>query len=90
MRFRLQIIWQSRSFWTVVGLFLFANLWTVIAHPECCDRYDGIGFPLPFHLSGGIAGIAEFYPISLALNVLSVLTIAVIAARIGVFFDNRD
>ncbi len=90
MKFSARLLRRSTSFWVTIGLFLSANIWSFFAHPECCDQYDRIGFPLPFHLSGGIAGIAEFYPIGLTLNVLIALTIAVIAARIGLLVRPRD
>ena len=89
MQFTLRLLRHSKSFWIVIGLFLFANLWTLLDHPECCDRYDRIGFPFPFHLSRGLAGVAEFYPIGLTLNLLIAMTIAVIAARIGLYFRVR-
>ncbi len=90
MRFSTQLLVKSAWFWSVIGLSLLANLWTWFAHPECCDRLDRIGFPLPFHLSGGIAGSSDFYPIALTLDILIVFTLAIIAARIGLLFDGRE
>ena len=90
MRFSVDTVVKSASFWSVISLAAGANVWTFFAHPECCDRYDRIGFPFPFHLSGGIAGTSEFYPIGLSLDLLITLTVAVIAARIGLLFRPRD
>jgi hypothetical protein len=89
MRFDKKTVLRSKPFWSVLAVFLAANFATLITHPGCCDRFDGIGFPLPFHLSGGIAGVSNFYPIGLTLNLLIALTLALIAARIGLYFGSR-
>ena len=89
MRINSRLVFRSRAFWAILALFALLNLLTFFLHPECCDRFDGIGFPLAFHLSGGIAGISEFYPISLLLNVVIAVTVALISARIGLAIGSQ-
>jgi len=84
------IVLRSRAFWVTIGLSALANLWTLLTHPQCCDQFDRIGFPFPFHLSGGFAGVSTFYPLGLALNLLVTLTLALIAARVALAFKRQD
>lgn len=89
MQFESGLVLRSRAFWGMLAIFAALNVLTYFLHPACCDRFDGTGFPLAFHLSGGIAGISEFYPISLVLNIVIAATVALIAARIGLAFGDQ-
>lgn len=74
------------TFWAVTGLFAVANLWSWLRHivnPVCCDQEATIGFPVPFHISGGIAGAAEFYWLGLLLDLSVVATVALTATWIA-------
>lgn len=82
MEFRAQILLRSMWFWAVIGMSAGANIWTYLHTPACCDRLDGVGFPVPFHISGGIAGGSSFFVFSLLLDVVVTLTVATIAARV--------
>ena len=69
------------------ALLLFAgvNLWTWLddkLFPVCCDQEMSIGFPFPFHISGGIAGFSNFYLLGLLLDVVIALTMAVLVTWI--------
>jgi hypothetical protein len=82
-------VFGSKSFWITLALFAAANLTSVYLVPPCCDQFDGIGFPLSFHISGGIAGASNFYAIALALDLIIALTVALLAAWIGAAYSSR-
>lgn len=85
MRITRNAIASSPAFWTTIGLFAAANLWSWLRHrffPPCCDQEMTIGFPFPFHLSGGIAGTAEFFVLGLLLDIFTALTAALILTRL--------
>lgn len=42
-----------------------------------------IGFPFPFHISGGIAGLESFYVLGLLLDIVLALTLAVLVTWIA-------
>ncbi|MGI9203335.1 MAG: hypothetical protein ACR2Q3_04970 [Woeseiaceae bacterium] len=66
-------------------MFLFANGWSWLRHyvmPACCDQEMTVGFPVPFHISGGIAGNSNFYLLGLLLDIAIVLTLAITATWI--------
>lgn len=48
-----------------------------------------MGFPFPFHISGGIAGLSNFYVLGLLLDVTIALTAAVLITWIGKVFSRR-
>lgn len=86
MKVSIRLLLHSRSFWAVILFFGIANLVSWLRHrlfPQCCDQEMTIGFPFPFHISGGIAGGAEFYALGLLLDVLTALTIALVVTRIA-------
>ncbi len=81
MRFSINILKRSRTFQIVMAFFIAANGWSWVRHrfsPECCDQEMTIGFPVPFHISGGIAGLSQFYLLGLLLDAAIALTIAVL------------
>ena len=80
MRFSVHTLIQSRTFVGLVLVFAGANAWSWVRHqfwPACCDQEVTIGFPVPFHISGGITGSAEFFLLGLLLDVVVALTVAV-------------
>lgn len=92
MRFSVQTLLQSRTFAGIVLLFAGANAWSWARHrfwPVCCDQEVTIGFPVPFHISGGITGSAEFYLFGLLLDVVVALTAAVTLTWVVLLFSCR-
>ena len=80
-----QILLRSRTFQLVTIIFVFANAWSYLRHqfwPICCDQEMTIGFPVPFHISGGIAGLSNFYFLGLFLDIAIALTVAILLAWI--------
>lgn len=94
MKLTLPSLSESRTFIITLSLFAVANLWSWLRHqfdPECCDLETTIGFPFPFHISGGSAGISEFYLLGLLLDIVVALTLALLFTRIAAFFaSTRD
>ncbi len=81
MRFSFAVLYRSATFHSTVLIFTAANLWSWVRHqlfPICCDQEISIGFPFPFHVSGGIAGTSNFYILGLLLDVVTVVTVAVL------------
>jgi hypothetical protein len=82
VEFSLRLLRQSRTFIGVTSFFVLANGWSWLRHiiaPTCCDQEATIGFPMPFHISGGIAGNANFYLLGLLLDIAITLTLAITA-----------
>ncbi len=80
MKFSTRILLRSRTFHVVTALFLLANTWSWIRHrfwPICCDQEITTGFPVPFHIGGGIAGLSNFYLLGLLLDISIALTTAI-------------
>ena len=80
MKFSLAILYRSIAFHVTMLIFVALNLMSWLRHrlfPVCCDQELAVGFPFPFHISGGIAGISEFYILGLLLNISTALTVAV-------------
>ena len=76
----------------VIVIFAGANVWTWARNrfwPVCCDQEASIGFPVPFHISGGIAGLSEFYLLGLLLDIVTALTFAVTLTWIARLFSHR-
>ncbi len=70
-------------------IFAAANLWSWIRHrlfPVCCDQEISVGFPFPFHISGGIGGASDFYVLGLLLDIVTALTLAVLFTWIARLF----
>lgn len=85
MKFSAGMMWRSRTFWAVIAVFIVANGWSWLRHrvdPACCDREMTIGFPFPFHVSGGLAGLSEFYVFGLLLDLVVAWTVAILAVWI--------
>lgn len=85
MKVSIRLLAHSRTFRAVIVFFGLANLLSWLRHrlfPLCCDQEMTIGFPFPFHISGGIAGGAEFYVLGLLLDIVTALTIALVLTRI--------
>lgn len=81
MNFSLAVLCKSTAFYVTMLIFAAANLWSWIRHrlfPVCCDQEISVGFPFPFHISGGIAGASEFYVLGLLLDIVTALTLAVL------------
>ena len=81
MRFSFAVLYRSATFHSTVLIFAAANHWSWIRHPLfpiCCDQEISIGFPFPFHVSGGIAGMSNFYILGLLLDAVTVVTVAVL------------
>jgi len=81
MKFSAHILLRSRAFHTVMAVFLIANGWSWLRHrfwPTCCDQEITVGFPVPFHISGGIAGLSNFYLLGLLLDACIALTTAIL------------
>lgn len=92
MEFSARILQRSRTFIGVVAFFVLANAWSWLRHrlwPICCDQEMTIGFPVPFHISGGIAGLSRFYVLGLLLDVTIALTAAVLVTWIVRFFTSQ-
>ncbi len=86
MKFSLTVLYRSTAFYATVLMFAAANLWSWISHrffPVCCDQEISVGFPFPFHISGGIAGASDFYILGLLLDVVTALTLAVLLTWIA-------
>ena len=86
MKFSLTILFRSTAFYATLLIFAAANLWSWISHrffPVCCDQEISVGFPFPFHISGGIAGASDFYILGLLLDVITALTLAVLLTWIA-------
>ena len=86
MKFSLTILFRSTAFYATLLIFAVANLWSWISHrffPVCCDQEISVGFPFPFHISGGIAGASDFYILGLLLDVITALTLAVLLTWIA-------
>lgn len=89
MKFSFAVLFRSAAFSSTALLFAAANLWSWIRHklfPICCDHEISVGFPFPFHVSGGIAGISEFYILGLLLDIVTALTVAVLVTWIVEIF----
>lgn len=86
MTFSFKRLHASRSYWTVLAVFALGNGWTWLRHrlrePECCDQLVAIGFPFPFHVSGGIAGRDDLLVTGLMLDIVLAWTLAVLATWI--------
>ena len=79
MKFSVQLLLRSRTFVGVIAAFTLANIWSWVSDqlwPVCCDQELAVGFPVPFHISGGIAGMSNFYLLGLLLDISIALTIA--------------
>jgi len=86
MQIRAANLLRSVTFWTVIGFFVAANLWSWVRHkvnPVCCDQEATVGFPVPFQISGGLAGGAEFYWLGVLLDLSVILTVALTATWIA-------
>ena len=86
MTFSLRAVGRSRSFLITITLFAIGNAWSWLRHkidPLCCDQEITIGFPFPFHISGGIAGLDSFYVLGLLLDITLALTLAVLVTWIA-------
>ena len=85
MRLTFAILYRSLAFRLTLLVFASLNLWTWARHgfvSNCCDREISYGFPIPFHISGGIAGMSDFYVLGLLLDVSIALTTAVLVTWI--------
>ena len=92
MEIRKELVLRSATFWAVTALFAAANSWSWLRHkisPECCDQELTVGFPFPFHISGGIAGLSNFYPIASLLDVAVYVTVALSATWIARLLSPR-
>ena len=82
MRISTQILTRSKIFLLTTGLWACANIWTWARHlvlePACCDLEQTIGFPVPFQISGGIAGESSFHLLGLLLDIALGVTLALI------------
>jgi hypothetical protein len=77
MNFSLAVLHKSTAFYVTMLIFAAANLWSGIGHrlfPVCCDQEISVGFPFPFHISGGIAGASDFYVLVTALTLAVLIT----------------
>lgn len=89
MKLSVATLLRSMTFVGVVAGFIFANTFSWARHqfwPICCDQEVTIGFPVPFHISGGIAGLANFYPLGLMLDIVLALTVAVTLTWVVLLF----
>lgn len=85
MKFSLKRLQQSKTFVGIASAFLLANGWSWLRHviaPDCCDQEVTVGFPVPFHISGGLAGKSDFYLLGLLLDIAIALTVAITATWI--------
>jgi hypothetical protein len=92
MEIRKELLLSSTTFWVVTALFATANAWSWLRHkttPVCCDQEITVGFPFPFHIAGGIAGLSNFYPIALLLDLSVYATIALTATWIARLLSPR-
>lgn len=93
MKFSFASLHATRSYWVILALFAAANLWSWLRHrpgdAECCDRLIGIGFPFPFHVSGGIAGRDDLLVTGLLLDLVIAWTCAVLGTWIALSWRNR-
>ncbi len=91
MSFSFSALGKSRTFLATALLFVIANAWSWLKQrlfPICCDQEITIGFPFPFHISGGLAGVENFYVLGLLLNIVLAFTLAVSAAWIAAAVKN--
>jgi hypothetical protein len=91
MTFSVAAVSRSRSFRGVIALFAAGNAWSWLRYkidPVCCDQEMTVGFPFPFHISGGIAGLESFYVLGLLLDIILALTLAVLATWIASALKN--
>ena len=89
MTFSFSAVGRSRAFLATMAFFAVGNAWSWLRHkidPVCCDQEMTVGFPFPFHISGGIAGLETFYVLGLLLDVVLALTLAVSATWIATAF----
>lgn len=80
MKFSLEVLWKAKSFHTMWLIFAAANFWSWLRHklfPVCCDQEISVGFPFPFHISGGITGASAFYLLGLLLDLATAVTVAI-------------
>lgn len=93
MKLIIRSLTGSRTFIITLSLFAVANIWSWLRHrfdTACCDQEMTIGFPFPFHISGGIAGASGFYLLGLLLDIVVALTLALLLTRVAAFFaDSR-
>lgn len=93
MQFSFATLHSARSYWATLAVFAAANAWTWLRHrvgePACCDRIETVGFPFPFHASGGIAGIDELLVTGLLLDLVLAWTVAVAAAWAALTWARR-
>ena len=71
MRFSAGMLWQSRTFWAVVMVFLLANSATFVR----IEAGASAGFPFPIYRTDP----SSFYVFGLLLNLALIWTTAVIA-----------
>jgi len=93
MEFSVRILQRSRPFIGTVAFFILANTWSWLRHrisPICCDQEMTSGFPVPFHISGGITGQSNFYLLGLLLDIAIALTAAVLITWIVRLFRRRQ
>ena len=86
MKFSFALLYKSFACRITLLLFAGLNLWSWARHrifPICCDQEISFGFPFPFHISGGIAGSADFYILRLLLDIATALTVAVLVTWIA-------
>jgi hypothetical protein len=58
------------------ALFAVINLFILLRIPSCCDFIYPYGFPLPFFVRGGMAGIREFLLSGLVIDVVVLIMFA--------------
>lgn len=81
MTFSFALLVKSVAFRMTLLLFAGLNFWSWAKHrllPVCCDQEISFGFPFPFHISGGIAGAADYYILGLLLDIAIALTMAIL------------
>ena len=86
MKFSFAVLFRSTTFYVTLIILAAANLWSWLRHelfPICCDQEISVGFPFPFHLSGGITGASSFYILGLLLDVVTAVTLAVLLTWIA-------
>jgi hypothetical protein len=89
MTFSFSAVGRSRAFLVTIILFAIGNVWSWLRHkinPVCCDQEMTVGFPFPFHISGGIVGLETFYVLGLLLDIVLALTLAVSVTWIATAF----
>jgi len=80
MKFSLAVLYKSAAFHATWLIFAAANFWSWLRHrlfPVCCDQEHSVGFPFPFHISGGITGASDFYLLGLMLDLATAVTAAI-------------